>query len=50
MSKFQLFDSVKLKEDIVLEDGNSAPTGTVGAIVEVFNDSEAYMVDCLAAG
>lgn len=45
MSKFQLFDSVKLKEDIALEDGNTASTGTVGAIVEVFNDGEAYMVE-----
>ncbi len=45
MSQFQLFDSVKLKEAIPLTDGGTAPEGTPGAIVEVFNDGEAYMVE-----
>lgn len=45
MSQFQLFDSVKLKEAIALTDGGTAPEGTPGAIVEVFNDGEAYMVE-----
>lgn len=45
MSQFQLFDSVKLRESLVLEDGSTAPEGTAGAIVEVFNDGEAYMVE-----
>jgi hypothetical protein len=45
MSQFELFDSVKLKEDIPLEEGGTAPEGCVGSIVEVFNDGEAYMVE-----
>ncbi len=45
MSQFQLFDSVKLKEPIPLDEGGTAPEGTVGAIVEVFKDGEAYMVE-----
>ncbi|NJN39231.1 MAG: DUF4926 domain-containing protein [Acaryochloridaceae cyanobacterium CSU_3_4] len=45
MTQFQLFDSVKLKEDIAFEDGNTAPEGTPGAIVEVFKDGEAFMVE-----
>lgn len=45
MNKFQLFDSVKLNEAIALSDGGTAPEGTIGAIVEVFNDGEAYMVE-----
>lgn len=43
--QFQLFDSVKLTEEIPLTDGGTAAVGTVGAIVEVFNDGEAYMVE-----
>ncbi|MGB3292348.1 MAG: hypothetical protein WBB01_05040 [Phormidesmis sp.] len=45
MSRFQLFDSVKLKEEIPLEEGGIAPEGCIGSIVEVFNDGEAYMVE-----
>jgi hypothetical protein len=45
MSQFQLFDSVKLKEAILLSEGGSAPEGTPGAIVEVFNNGEAYLVE-----
>ncbi len=45
MSQFQLFDAVKLKEELTLSDGGIAPEGTPGAIVEVFNDGEAYMVE-----
>lgn len=45
MSQFQLFDSVKLKESIPLSEGGSAPEGTPGAIVEVFKNGEAYMVE-----
>lgn len=45
MSQFQLFDSVKLKEEIALTEGGKAAEGTPGAIVEVFNDGEAYMVE-----
>jgi hypothetical protein len=45
MTQFQLFDSVNLKEGIILEDGDTAPKGTPGAIVEVFKDGEAFMVE-----
>ena len=45
MSQFQLFDSVKLKEAIPLSEGDLAPEGTPGAIVEVFKNGEAYMVE-----
>ena len=45
MSKFQLFDGVKLTEDIPLTDDGIAPIGTVGAIVEVLKDGEAYLVE-----
>lgn len=43
--KYKLFDTVKLKEAISLSDGGMAAVGTVGAIVEVFNDGEAYLVE-----
>jgi len=45
VSQFQLFDAVKLKSEIPLEDGGTAPEGCMGSIVEVFNDGEAYMVE-----
>jgi hypothetical protein len=45
MSKFKLFDGVKLTEEISLTDGGIAPIGTVGAIVEVLKDGEAYLVE-----
>lgn len=45
MTQFQLFDSVKLKEGIPLTEGGMAPVGTPGAIVEVFNSGEAYLVE-----
>ncbi|MEO1391515.1 MAG: hypothetical protein AAFV90_01230 [Cyanobacteria bacterium J06634_5] len=45
MSQFQLFDSVKLKEEIPVDDGKIAAVGCPGAIVEIFNDGEAYMVE-----
>lgn len=40
-----LFDTVKLTEAIPLIDGGIAEVGTVGAIVEVFNQGEAYLVE-----
>jgi hypothetical protein len=45
MSKFQLFDGVKLTEEILLADGGITPIATVGAIVEVLKDGEAYLVE-----
>ncbi len=45
MSQFQLFDGVQLTEDIALTDGGIALKGTEGAIVEVLNNGEAYIVE-----
>jgi hypothetical protein len=45
MSKFQIFDSVTLNQDIQLHAGGIAPQGTDGAIVEIFKDGEAYLVE-----
>jgi len=45
MSKFQMFDSVTLNQDIQLHSGEIAPQGTDGAIVEIFKDGEAYLVE-----
>jgi hypothetical protein len=45
MSQFQLFDGVKLTEEISLTDGGIATVGTSGAIVEVLKDGEAYLVE-----
>ncbi|MCL1475794.1 DUF2281 domain-containing protein [Argonema antarcticum] len=45
MMIFQLFDGVKLTEEIPLTDGGIAPIGTVGAIVEVLNNGEVYIVE-----
>ena len=45
MSQFQLFDDVNLTEEIPLTEGGVAPAGTVAAIIEVFKDGEAYMVE-----
>ena len=36
---------MNLKEGIALEGGDIAPEGTPGAIVEVFKDGEAFMVE-----
>lgn len=41
-----LFDTVRLKENIDLGDGVYAPTGTIGSIVEILNRSDAYLVEC----
>ncbi len=45
MSKFQLFDAVNLIQAIALADGEIAPPETAGAIVEVFKNGEAYLVE-----
>jgi hypothetical protein len=45
MTRFQLFDNVKLTENISLSDGGIAPEETKGTIVEVFNQGEAYLVE-----
>lgn len=45
MTRFQLFDGVKLTEDITLTDGGVAQAGTTGTIVEVFAEGKAYIVE-----
>lgn len=45
MSTFDLFDSVKLREPLPLSEGGVLPVGTPGAIVEVFDEGQAYMVE-----
>ncbi len=40
-----MFDSVTLNQDIQLHPGGIAPQGTDGAIVEIFKDGEAYLVE-----
>lgn len=45
MSKFQLFDGVRLREYLPLIDGGIAPIGTVGTIVEILKNGEAYLVE-----
>ena len=45
MTQINLFDTVKLTEDIHLLDGGLASSGTIGTIVEVYNNGEAYEVE-----
>ncbi|WP_449420626.1 DUF2281 domain-containing protein [Phormidium nigroviride] len=45
MTRFQLFDGVKLTEEISLTDGGVAHADTVGAIVEVLGEGKAYLVE-----
>ena len=45
---FNLFDMVRLKEDIDSGDGVHVPAGTLGSIVEVLNQGEAYLVECFS--
>lgn len=43
--KFELFDAVELKESATLSEGQIVPAGVHGAIVEVFDQGEAYLVE-----
>ncbi|MBD1873120.1 DUF2281 domain-containing protein [Nodosilinea sp. FACHB-131] len=45
MSQFQIFDSVKTVDLVPLTEGGVAPEGTTGAIVEVFNEGEAFLIE-----
>ncbi|MEA5450764.1 DUF2281 domain-containing protein [Leptolyngbya sp. CCNP1308] len=45
MSQFQLFDSVQTVDSVPLAEGGVAPEGTTGAIVEVFNEGEAFLIE-----
>ena len=48
MSRFQLFDAVKLTETVPLDEREVAPAGTPGAVVEVLQEGEALMVELFA--
>ena len=50
MSKFQMFDSVTLNQDIQLHAGGIAPQGTDGAIVKIFKDRRLQMAFKLQTG
>lgn len=45
MSRFHLFDGVKLIENIPLTDGGVAQAGTIGTIVEVLENGKSYIVE-----
>ena len=45
MKFFNLFDTVKTIEVIPLSNGDIAPIDTIGVIVEIYNDGEAYEVE-----
>lgn len=45
MTAFRLFDTVKLNEDIALVEGEVAPAGTLGVLVEILGADEAYLVE-----
>jgi len=45
MTRYELFDSVKLRQPIKLADGQVVPAGARGAIVELFQGGEAYLVE-----
>jgi hypothetical protein len=49
MSKFQVFDTVKLNEEVTLPEEGTAPAGTRGVIVEVLGEGEAYLVELFGA-
>lgn len=43
--KFNLFDTVKLKEPLLLSLVEAVPKETIGIIVEILGQSEAYLVE-----
>ena len=45
MKSCNLFDTIKTIEAIRLENGDIAPINTIGVIVEIDNDGEAYEVE-----
>ena len=49
MAAFELFDTVKLSEDVTLAEGEVAPAGTLGVIVEVLEADEAFLVELFGA-
>ncbi|MBE9202210.1 DUF4926 domain-containing protein [Synechocystis salina LEGE 06099] len=45
MNKFNLFDTVKLNQEIKTYQGRVIPKDTIGTIVEIHNEGEAYEVE-----
>jgi hypothetical protein len=45
MVNYELFDSVRLREAITLADGQRIEAGAQGAVVELFPDGQAYLVE-----
>ncbi|PZV27711.1 MAG: hypothetical protein DCF12_03225 [Snowella sp.] len=45
MNSFNLFDTVKTIEAIFLANGDIASSDTIGVIVDIYNDGEAYEVE-----
>lgn len=45
MTRYELFDSVRLREAITLADGRRIEAGTQGVVVELFQDGQAYLVE-----
>lgn len=43
--KFKLFDTVQLTESIAISDDANLPLDTIGTVVEILNDGEAYLVE-----
>ena len=45
MNQLNLFDTVKLTQEIKTDKGDTLSENTVGAIVEIYNEGEAYEVE-----
>jgi hypothetical protein len=45
MNSFNLFDTIQTTEIITFENSKIIPIGTIGVIVEIYNDGEAYEVE-----
>ena len=45
MPTYYLFDSVKLTQEIKIYKGDLIPQDTIGTIVEIYNNGEAYEVE-----
>jgi hypothetical protein len=43
--KFKLFDTVQLTEAIATSDDSKLPLDTIGTVVEILSDDEAYLVE-----
>jgi hypothetical protein len=45
MNNFNLFDAVKLNQEIKTYQGRLIPKDTIGNVVEIYNDGEAYEIE-----